>query len=579
MRRIVSIWLAAWPIERLIRATPAGASRDLLREAPLALVMPAAGGIRISALNACALAEGVRVGTALADARAALPSLAARPAEPARDRAALVALARWAGRYGPLRHTDGDDGVWIDTTGVAHLYGGEQRLAGDIYRQLARLGISARIALAETLGSAHALARFATTPAQPLVCVPEGQIAQALAPLPLAALRVEPETVLAAYRLGLKRIGQLFDLPRTSLARRFRSQKRAAALLERLDAALGREGEPRAGLAEPPCLAVSKSFAEPLISASGLTEAVAELTHELACHLDAQGLGLRRGRLMLQRADASSAEIRIGTAAAVREEDHLLALLAHQLESIDAGFGIDALHLEAVAVEPLAARQAALTAAGRNAGVAGVTASPAEQRTAIVRLADRLANRLGADCVTAMACTPEHLPERAHMRWPLLRERQRPRPHGAPATNRIAAAAVPNQAPQASHLLASRPPLLLQAAEPIEVLAEVPDGPPLRFTWRRLEHRVIAAEGPERIEAAWWRALGERSRRKGSPPQESPCDRALGVLQKPLSRHRPRDYYRVEDAAGGRYWVYREGLYGRVEEEGPPCWFLHGVFA
>lgn len=544
---------------------------------PLALVVSGANGIRINALNARALAEGVRVGTALADARAALPGLAARPTEPARDRVALVALARWAGRYGPLRHADGDDGVWIDTTGVAHLYGGERRLAGDIYRQLARLGITARIALAETLGGAHALARFATTPGRPLVCVPEGEIAQALAPLPLAALRVEPETVLLAHRLGLKRIGQLYDLPRTSLARRFRSQGRAAALLERLDAALGRTGEPRAGLAEPPRLAVDKSFAEPLVSASGLTEAVAELTHELSRHLDSQGFGLRRGRLLLQRADASSAEIRIGTAAAVREADHLLALLAHRLESVDAGFGIDALRLEAVAVEPLAAHQAALPADERSGRDAMLASSPAEQRTAIARLADRLANRLGAGRVTAMACAPEHLPERAHTRWPLLQQRHRQ--HGASATTRIAAAAALNQAPQASHLTASRPPLLLQAAEPIEVLAEVPDGPPLRFTWRRLEHRVIAAEGPERIEAAWWRALGERQRRNDPPPQESPRDRALGVLQKPLSRHRPRDYYRVEDTAGGRYWVYREGLYGRADDEGPPRWFLHGVFA
>ena len=573
MRRIVSIWLAAWPIERLLRATPAGASRDLLREVPLALVMSGAGGIRISALNAPALAEGVRVGAALADARAALPRLATRPAEPARDCEALIALARWAGRYGPLRHVDGEDGVWIDTTGVAHLYGGEQRLAGDIYRQLARLGISARIALAETLGGAHALARFATTSARPLVCVPEGEIARALAPLPLAALRVEPETVLAAHRLGLKRIGQLYDLPRTSLARRFRSKTRAAALLERLDAALGRAGEPRAGLAEPPRLAVHKSFAEPLVSASGLTEAVAELTHEIARHLDAQGLGLRRGRLLLQRADASSAEIRIGTAAAVHEADHLLALLAHRLESIDAGFGIDALRLEAVAVEQLYARQVALTEASCKAGVAGVAVSPAEQLTAISRLADRLANRLGAGNVTAMACASEHLPERAHTRWPLLQARHRQ--HSA-ATFTTAAAAL---SPQASHLTASRPPLLLQAAEPIEVLAGVPDGPPLRFTWRRLEHRVIAAEGPERIETTWWRALGERQRRNEPPPQESPRDQSLGVLQKPLSRHRPRDYYRVEDTAGGRYWVYREGLYGRAEVEGPPRWFLHGVFA
>jgi protein ImuB len=102
---------------------------------------------------------------------------------------------------------------------------------------------------------------------------------------------------------------------------------------------------------------------------------------------------------------------------------------------------------------------------------------------------------------------------------------------------------------------ASRPAFLLASPEPIDVIAEVPEGPPARFTWRRVERRIARAEGPERIAPEWWREIGQRT------------DTKMG---------RTRDYYRIEDEGGAGYWVFREGLYGREEEA--PSWFLHGLF-
>ncbi len=587
----------------MARASAGGGLRDLLAGHAFALVAPERGALRIYAVNARARAGGVRVGQALADARAVLPSLVTRPAEPERDHAALVALARWAGRYGLQRHADGADGLWIDVTGVAHLYDGEARLAGDLYARLSHFGLTARVALADTVGGAHALSRFATSASRPVCCVAAGRVAlaYALAPLAVAALRLDPDAVMLARRLGLKRIGQLYGVPRESLARRFRSDAVAEALLTRLDAALGGLPEPLTGLAELPQRSVTRRFAEPLISAEGLMHAVSELSDEIAGVLQGQGVGLRRGRLRLCRADGSAVAIDVGMAAPVSAAAHLMDLLSGKLESVDAGFGIDAVLLEAVAVEPLAARQMTLQAssvlrddgAGWDGGKA--FADPHEREAALARLADRLANRLGSERVVRLAPTPRHIPEHAQTVRAAL-ALQQPRAGvgvaaGAGAAGRgFEKGAAADPAFAACHHRAPRPVLLLQRPEPITVMAEVPDGPPLRFTWRRVDHRVVAAEGPERIAPAWWRALPRLSSRAdgdgpGRARGEDPAAAALGERVMSSRVPRTRDYYRIEDHEGGRYWVFRDGLYGREEDgengtdSAAPGWFLHGVFA
>jgi protein ImuB len=491
-------------------------------EAALALVEAGSHGIRITAVNAAAAAEGARVGQALADARAALPALLSRPAEPRRDRLALLRLARWCGRYGPGRHADGEDGLWIDVTGVAHLYGGEAHLMQSLCAKLAGFGLTARAALADTLGAAHALARFAPGPAT--IAAP-GATEARLAPLAVEALRLDAQTVLLLRRLGLKRIGQLYALPRAALQRRFRSADAAEAVLCRLDQALGVHPEPRRPLAEPPALFVHRPFADPLVSPEGLEAETARLSEELCASLDARDLGARRIRLSLYRADGTVAEAGAGLSFPCRTPEHLTALLEEKLGALDAGFGIDALVLSALQVEGRAAEQAAL---GGQLGP--VTAGDA------ARLVDRLANRLGADRVLRLEPRASHIPERAEVLRPALH---------APGAARRADIAL------TATSKAARPPFLLSAPEPIHVIAEVPDGPPARFTWRRVERRVARAQGPERIAPEWWREIG-------------------------ADASRTRDYYRLEDEEGGGYWVFREGFYGR--EERAPSWFLHGLF-
>jgi len=555
---------------------------------PFALVASGVRGLRITAVNAEAFAAGVQPGLALADARAVLPVLVTQTAQIEQDAAALAALARWAGRYGPQRQVDGVDGIWIDTTGVAHLFGGERGMLQDLLRRLAAFGFSARAAIAPTYGAAFALARYAASTRHPAVSVAESpsELEAALAPLPVAALRLDAGAVLLARRLGLKRIGDLYDISRNSLARRFRSEAAPiAALLARLDAALGRIAEPHAGLVEPPQLAVPASFPEPLISAEGILAAVEQLAGMLALRLDASGLGLRRGRVRLHRADGTTARVEIGTSAPVSDAVHIAALVAPRLESVDAGFGVDMIVMEALAVEPLAAAQASLGEAERRSGVLrlqqAVGSSPpaldaggtGRGDTALARLVDRLSGRLGGECVLCLALASSHIPEHAEDRIALLtRAGTGAAGTGSGAIGRQGSARAAEAAFAPAHGAGARPPLLLSPPEPITVMAEVPDGPPLRFTWRRVDHRVVAAEGPERIAPQWWLMLGE-----APAIEETPAARSLGERVTSCPRPRTRDYYRVEDVSGGRYWVFREGLYGRGDEAAPR-WFMHGLF-
>lgn len=556
MRRIASVWLPMWPIERMRRHTPSAVPDD----APLALVESGARGIRITAVNVTAARHGVAVGSALADARAALPGLLSRLAEPEQDRAALLRLARWCGRYGPACNTDGDDGLWIDVTGVAHLFGGEETLLGDLVRRMARFRLTARVGLAGTLGTAHALARYGSPrrAQAPHAIAPPGAERDALAALPVEALRLDGETALLLKRLGLRRIGQLYALPRATLERRFSSEassrskanagaRLAAAVLVRLDQALGTREEPRAALRDPPALSRRCSWSEPLISSEALENETAALASGLCSLLEEAGLAATRIRLTLYRADGTIAEIGAGLSRPSRDPVHMMRLLAEKLASVDAGFGIDVAALDALSVEPLDAGQARLGHDRSQSSEAGIAA-----------LVDRLANRLGSGCVTSLAPVESHIPERAERRMAA----------GGASSSRVRSKGGGEGQKQAHAQPALlRPPFLLAEPEPITVMAEVPEGPPRRFTWRRMLHRIVKAEGPERIAPEWWRALEGVGTR-----------RADGERQKPSSQMRPRDYYAIEDESGARFWVFREGLYQSAAEDGPPRWFLHGIF-
>jgi protein ImuB len=511
MSRFISIFLPQLAIERLKRERAESGAAPLEDDRPFALVGSEERGLMLTAVNAASLSQGLYPGLGLADARAIAPHLLTLPAAPKQDAEALLDLARWAScRYCPTLNVDGDDGLWLDVTGVAHLFGGEDALLADIGRRLARLGFTAKLSLAETLGGAHALARYADTSR----IVPEGGIEAALAPLPVEALRLEAETVLLLRRLGLKRLGQLYALPRSTLERRFRSKHMAEAVLARLDQALGRRQEPRLPLQPEPDFAARLPFPEPLLTHEGVLAGIEQLAQELCAKLARAARGCRRLALWIARTDGSSTVIEAGLSAPSREKRHLLRLIEDKIEAIDMGFGVDLMTLSALATEPLSPAQTSLTASN-GMSEAGL-------------LIDRLANRLGARAVRRLAPRASHIPElaqalRSAFSGPCFWPQQAAKP--------------------------PRPPLLFAEPEPLAVLAEIPEGPPARFTWRRVTRRVIKAEGPERIAPEWWRSIGARQ----------------------------RDYYRIEDEDGHRYWVFRDGLY-QESEAGPPSWHLHGVF-
>ncbi|MBC8013892.1 MAG: DNA polymerase Y family protein [Methyloceanibacter sp.] len=515
MSRFVSVFLPHLAIERLKRERAASGAAPLTDDRPFALVGSEERGLLLTAVNAASVSEGLFPGLGLADARAICPHLLTLSAAPKKDEDALLDLARWAScRYSPTLNADGNDGLWLEVTGIPHLFGGERALLADLERRLARAGFTARLALAETLGGAHALSRYA----RPSLIVSDGEIGAALAPLPVEALRLEPEIVALLKRLGLKHIGQLYALPRASLERRFHAKDTAEAVLLRLDQALGRCAEPRVPLLPSPDFVARLPFPEPLITHDGVLAGLRHLASALCAKLARAGRGCRRVALWVARADGSSLLIEAGLSAPSREPKHLLRLVQDKVEAIDMGFGVDLMALVALVTEPLRPAQTSLTEANGKIGPEA--------------LMDRLVNRLGARAVRRLFPRASHIPElaqslRSAFAGPSLWPAQAERP--------------------------SRPPLLFARPEPLTVLAEIPEGPPARFTWRHVTRRVVKAEGPERIAPEWWRPLSSRI------------------------SSRPRDYYRVEDEDGHRYWVFREGLY-QESEHGSPCWYLHGVF-
>ena len=546
-------------------------------------------GIAIVAVNGAAVRAGVSAGTPLADARAALPTLKVRPAERSKDDAALFRLTLWAGRYGPSRNFDGDDGFWADVTGVAHLFGGEEALIQDLMRRLSFLSIPARAAIAGTLGGAHALARFATGPRSPWTIASEGDLAARLAPLPVAALRLDEETGLMLRRLGLKRIGQLAGIPRESLAQRFRAADMEAEVLLRLDQALGKREELLRPLSEPRLFSVRRAFPEPLISSEILESCISALCDELSAALKEKGKGARTLFLAFYRSDGTVGHASVSMRAGNNDAEHFKMLLKEKLASIDAGFGIDLLTLEATRITSLKGRQSGFTEeiGAYDPGL----------------LVDRLSNRLSSAAVRLLLPRPSHIPERSEMALAALVL--------APSLRREAAARPRYEPPwpyaQRSHgqwtygrTGPHRPAFLLERPEPISVMAALPDGPPACFTWRRIERRIARAEGPERIAPEWWRALsgasnspsrasGRLAERESEAPRRCEAGASGRLAEReseaPNKMLRPRDYYRIEDEAGDAFWVFRHGLYGGENNEDgeaadlAPRWFVHGIYA
>jgi protein ImuB len=563
MMRIVSVWLTDLPIERLRRSlarrTGSGAQsrsdNPQMNCHPFALVVTGPRGRTITAVNGSARDEGIYVGQRLADARAALPVLRTAPAAVERDQEALLKITQWAGRYGPSRNIEvgvgGGDGFWIDITGVAHLFGGETALLADLEGRLRSLGFTIRAAIADTPGAAFALCRYGLTGQVRTTLAQPGTMRSALGPLTVEALRLDSHTVQLLQRLGLRRVGQLYDIPRPALAQRFRAQKlatkraagQAEAVLTRLDQALGHAQEPLAPLVVVPPLIARRIFADPLITAAGVDDTAAHLASEVCSALDHLAQGARMFTLRLYRADASCAVVQARTSQPCRQVAHVLRLLSEKLSALDLGFGVDAVTLEASELGCLGLEQGTLAG--------GDLRGDADKSSHVAALIDRLSNRLGPGRVLALQLQSSHIPERAERRV-----------HAMSATAGKEGAEIDGRSP-------ARPAFLLSPPEPVRVddVAGACQGVPDSFVWRRLRHQVAKAEGPERIAPEWWRHLSA----------QPGADR----------RNRTRDYYHLEDTYGGRFWLFREGSTqgddsnddGDGDSSGSrACWYMHGFF-
>jgi len=422
----------------------------------------------LAAVSPRARALGLAPGTPLTKARIVVPGLDVRAADLAGDAAWLARLGLFAARrWTPRAAISDPNGLWLDLTGVAHLFGGERRLCARILAFVNRLGFSARIAVAGTAGAAHALARFG---AEPLILCPSGGEAEAVAPFPLAALRLEEAVLGAARRLGLERVGELIAMPRAPLQRRF-----GATMLRRLDQALGRAPEPFHPIVPEELPSVLLRFQEPIASADAIAEATSEAVRRLVPLLSEAGLGARRLVLACLLVDNSEQYQAVSLARATRDGAHLARLLWTKIEKIEPGFGIERLRLIAARVEPLAAQPVAGEMTGEK---------PAPELASLV---DRLALRLGARRVHRLTAQENDLPERSVARAGPLAE----------------PAAWPDW---------PRPVRLLSPPEPVDkVMSNLPDGPPRRFVWRGKSHEVAAADGPERVYGEWWRHEDERA--------------------------------------------------------------------
>ena len=446
---------------------------------------------------------------------------------PAADRAALDKLADWCGRYTPwvapgsASEPGGAAGLWLDVTGCAHLFGGEEALTLELVARLERFGLTARAGLADTPGAAWGIARYATEAAQPTRCIATGLQKQALAPLPVAALRLSPERTELLRRLGLSRIGDLLDLPPATL-----EPRTGPEVAKRLRQALGSLAEPVSPKTPVAPQLQRLSFGEPIGAPEDIARAIEVLLGRLCSGLERDQSGGRRFALTAYRVDGSLVRLGVGTARPLRDAAHLKRLFASKLEGLDPGFGIEALVLAAETPEPLTALQMTLEA-GRASSEAEPSASP---RHDLGRLVDRLGGRFGFERVHRLIPRESHLPERCVAADPAL-------PHRTSDQDR-------SQRPARSWPAGlPRPARLLTRPERIEAIAAWPDSPPAQFRWRRLLHRVARAEGPERLSPEWW------LQQDAAAPQ--------------------RDYFRVEDEDGRRYWLYREET----------RWFLHGLFA
>nr|WP_240953848.1 DNA polymerase Y family protein [Sphingomonas sp. G-3-2-10] len=416
----------------------------------------------VTAACPVALALDLLPGMAAAHARALVGDLDVRDADAAGDQAwldrlALHAVAHWT----PVAARSGADGIWLDLTGTSHLHGGEARFCARLLRFLSRIGFTGRLGVAGTPGAAHAMARFG---GDAITLLPPGGEAAALAAAPIAALRLAPQSLAAAARFGLERVGDLYPMPRGPLAKRL-----GLSTVSRLDQALGRVAEPIVPVVPFEAPIVSRRLLEPIATPEAIAQVITDLVDDLVAVLRARGLGVRAAVITAERIDGADQHLGIGASRATRDPKHLVRMFGLKIDRLEPGLGIEAMRLVVPHSEPLGAR------------IAGALIPDGDAPPDLAPAIDQLAGRAGDEAVFRIGLEPSDVPERAVRRLGALAE-----PQGWPAWKRPVR-------------ILPRPEMLSH------VVALLPDHAPRRFTWRGKPYRVTAGDGPERIHGEWWR--------------------------------------------------------------------------
>jgi protein ImuB len=491
--------------------------------------------LRLASVDPCALSLGLEPGLALADARARHPSLLAVEADVEAEAKSLADILDWCRRFTPLAALDAPDGVMLDVTGAVHLFGGEERLLDEIEMQLRAQGFAARAALASTPEAAWALARYGHQRLLP-EGLDEWHLSRALKPLPLAALRLDADLIAGLARAGLRRVSDLIMRPRAPIAARFGTHLHA-----RLDALLGRAKNAISPRFEAPLYLAERRFAEGIIAQPDIEATLLSLAHDLCALLTRHGEGARHIAASFFRVDGMVKHLDVRTSRALRDPIAIGLLFRERIEALgeeglEADYGFDVLRLAALAVERKAEDQKSLD-------------DHLNAETDLADLIDRLGARLGVRRVTRLALQNRHDPDFAVISMPAVSKSVMSESVVFKSVKTRLPKSIGQGVPTTENLaLPSRPLRLLRHPELIEAIASVPDGPPLRFRWRRVLHEVAAVEGPERIAPGWWKD----------------------------SQNFTRDYFRAEDCDGHAFWLYRDGLYRETAE---PRWFMHGLFA
>ncbi len=523
-RRILSLWLPRLPIDRIKRQLARGNAKQGNNE-PSVVVAKQNNALQIYALDDAAVHLGLAIGLPLANARAICPELTVFDADEAADAGLLNDIADWCDRFTPLVALDPPHGLFLDITGCAHLFGGEAALMRMLCDAMTRRGFAVSAAIAGTSICARTMTRHASGQ-----IIRDGAEAGAVGPLPVFALGADEAITRGLRRAGLKTIGDVASRARHEITARF-----GADFTTLLEHALGQGDAPISPRKPLPDYIVEKRFAEPVATEDVISATLSRLAEMLVQSMERQGKGARRLEASFFRTDGAVRAIVVDTGRPVTRGEVIDRLFRERLEALndplDPGFGFDLIRLSASRTEIVVQQQRDLDA-------------NVHDNDELAALIDRIAARIGGRRVVVHLPQDTHIPERAV--W------------AAPAQHHLAAAMQAVWPAQVGGEPPLRPLRLFEKPEPIKVpFATVPDGPPHHFTWRRAVHAVVRVEGPERIAMEWWQQNGQTL---------------------------TRDYFRIEDEAGLRFWIYRDGLYGRelVTDDGKPApsnWFVHGLFA